>query len=178
MFESGRNVKNLFGGLLFTSHCLNLQHWISIYITVYGNFQGIYFDFPGLFFAFLGGEIAQSPRLLPWFEWLLICFLHYFFLFLSADASGVQEEDVEGDTGSSSSDSDSDVEDSPARQAARSRARTLSTPAVKRLAMEHNVSILSLSLKNTMHHAVPQGTVVPWGTALCSAILCPPNVQP
>ena len=28
-----------------------------------------------------------------------------------------------------------------------------------------------------MHHAVPQGTIIPWGTALCSAIMCPPEVK-
>ena len=28
-----------------------------------------------------------------------------------------------------------------------------------------------------MHHAVPQGTIVPWDTALCSAILRPPEVK-
>ena len=28
-----------------------------------------------------------------------------------------------------------------------------------------------------MHHAVPQGTIVPWGTAFRSAILRPPEVK-
>ena len=28
-----------------------------------------------------------------------------------------------------------------------------------------------------MHHAVPQDTVVPWGTALCSAILHSPEAK-
>ena len=28
-----------------------------------------------------------------------------------------------------------------------------------------------------MHHAVPQGTIVPWGNALCSAILRSPQVK-
>ena len=30
----------LFGGLLFTSHWLNLPHWTGFYIAVYGKFSG------------------------------------------------------------------------------------------------------------------------------------------
>ena len=47
--------------VLFTSDCLNLQYWISFYIAVYGNFQGLFSDFPGLFFC-ISGEIARSPH--------------------------------------------------------------------------------------------------------------------
>ena len=56
-----RNI--YFGGLLFTSHWLNLQHWTSFYIAVYGNFQGLFFIFEGSFLHF-GGEIARSPRVI------------------------------------------------------------------------------------------------------------------
>lgn len=57
---------------------------------------------------------------------------------LVGGASGGQEEVVSDD--SSSSDSDSDVEQSTVSKV-KSGARTLSTPAVKRLAMEHNISL-------------------------------------
>ncbi|XP_063962576.1 lipoamide acyltransferase component of branched-chain alpha-keto acid dehydrogenase complex, mitochondrial-like [Lytechinus pictus] len=56
---------------------------------------------------------------------------------VAGGASASQEEDVSGE---SSSDSDSDGE-REAVSATRGKARTLSTPAVKRLAMEHNISL-------------------------------------
>ena len=49
------------GGVLFTSHWLNLQHWTGFYIAVYGNFQGLFFYFRGLFFALRGRNRPEPP---------------------------------------------------------------------------------------------------------------------
>ena len=52
-------------------------------------------------------------------------------------------------------------------------------------ALPNNSAVFIIQMKSLfaktekmMHHAVPQGTIVPWGTSLCSAILCPPQVKP
>ena len=60
MTESGPKLTFYFGGLLFTSHWLNLQHWTCFYIAVYGSFQGLFFDFQGLFFALRGRNRPES----------------------------------------------------------------------------------------------------------------------
>ena len=44
---SGQKLNFYFGGLLFTSHWINLQHWTGFHIAVYGNFQGLFFAFRG-----------------------------------------------------------------------------------------------------------------------------------
>ena len=49
------------GGLLFTSHWPNLQHWTGFYIAVYGNFQGLFFDIRGLLLAFRGWNRPEPP---------------------------------------------------------------------------------------------------------------------
>ncbi|XP_011677259.1 lipoamide acyltransferase component of branched-chain alpha-keto acid dehydrogenase complex, mitochondrial isoform X2 [Strongylocentrotus purpuratus] len=69
---------------------------------------------------------------------------------LAGGASASQEEDVSGET---SSDSDSDTERG-AVSTTRGKARTLSTPAVKRLAMEHNISL------NDVHGTGKDGRVL------------------
>ena len=52
----GQKLKFYFGGLLFTSHWLNLQQWTSFYIAVYGDFSG------APFFFFQGVEqMGQGP---------------------------------------------------------------------------------------------------------------------
>ena len=56
-----KNFNFYFGGLLFTSHWLNLQHWRGFYIAVCGNFQGLFFDFRGLLFAFRGRNRPEPP---------------------------------------------------------------------------------------------------------------------
>ena len=66
--KPGFQAKNLifiFGGLLFTSRWLNLQHWTGFYIAVYGDFEGLFFDFRGLFFAFRGRNRPEPPCIFP-----------------------------------------------------------------------------------------------------------------
>ena len=50
LWSSHKAKKKKSGGLLFTSHWLNLQHWTGFYIAVYGNYQGLFFYFQGLFY--------------------------------------------------------------------------------------------------------------------------------
>ena len=60
--QPGQKLNFYFRGLLFTSHWLNLQYWTGFYISVYGNFQGLFFIFEGSSsFLHFGGDIARSP---------------------------------------------------------------------------------------------------------------------
>ena len=63
---------------------IKLQNWISFYITVYGSFQGFYFDFPGLFFAFRGVKSSRAPcnfSLTLGYRENYLLFLSFFFFF-------------------------------------------------------------------------------------------------
>ena len=61
-----RGEKHLyFGGLFFTSLCLNVQHWISVYIAVYHwslwAFSGAPIWFSRALFCISGVKLLQSP---------------------------------------------------------------------------------------------------------------------